>query len=140
MCILLFTLGVILAAPQNKRLSSIFGFRRWPIRYKQSRSHEPIDLYHKTAKSQQIAAASHLMARTAPWHRLYHYDAFSHSHPSPHEAAKNQWIDPAGQFVGGGAIGGSVLNNVIDYRVCANAMLNFSKIPTLKREVQILWL
>ena len=112
LCILLFTLGVIFAAPQNKSLSKIFGIRRRPIRYKYSRSHEPIDLYHKTAKSQRIAADSHLVGSTAH-HRSY--VAFTHSHPSPYEAAKNQWIGPA---VGGGVIGGRVLNNVIDCRVC----------------------
>ena len=106
--------GVILAAPQNKRHNplSLFGFQQKPIRYKGSKSHEPIDLYHKTAKSQQIAAAFHLTARTAARHRS-NYHSFTHTYDSPHEAAKNQWIGSTG-----GAFGGRVLNSVIDCHVC----------------------
>ena len=112
-CILLFTLGVVLATPQNKRLSSIlkFGFQRWPIRYKQSKSHEPI---YKTAK--RISTVTHLAGSTtgARWHRSY--DLYLHSLPSPDEDTKNQRISPVAGFVGG-AIRPRVLNNEVDCRV-----------------------
>ena len=58
---------------------------------------------------------------TAPLHiPRIRYDPpllYSHSLPSPGETAKNEWIAPAAGFVGS-AIGGRILNNVVDCHVC----------------------
>ena len=119
MCIVLFTVGVILAAPHghSKRPSSVSPYLvhrwPWPPGFKYSKSHEPI--LYKTAKDQRISEFNHPLGSTRKYGPRY-FSNF-HSLPSPDKLARSQWLAPAAHFVGGD-LGSRVLNNVIDCRVC----------------------